>query len=220
MYTYQATNRSVYLPKLDANHTWIYWYNQSSVGQGGSRITVPTPISEFPLFVIRPIEPPSFANATSLFDSQRGDQVLCAGSDCYGANTYYTTLSVEGVAVISNPSGATISVNGTSYTLTPLTLWFSPVHNDNFVATNSTPPDSTYLPSNKGTEFQNGYVLTSQAPGTLPLQVWFKQGQGQSWDYATVATPEGVAWAQSNGYTFRYQSGYVFKYPLPTVVGW
>lgn len=48
---YQSTQRSVYLPSLaGTNLTWTYWFNQTDLGQGGSRITVATPLTEFPLF--------------------------------------------------------------------------------------------------------------------------------------------------------------------------
>lgn len=49
--TYNAASRTVYLPSLaGTNLTWTYWWNQTSVGQGGARVTVPTPLAEFPLF--------------------------------------------------------------------------------------------------------------------------------------------------------------------------
>ena len=45
---------SRYLPKLPAGSDWIYWYNMSSVGSGGSRVSWSSPsIVEFPLFYIR-----------------------------------------------------------------------------------------------------------------------------------------------------------------------
>ena len=51
------------------------------------------------------------------------------------------------------------------------------------------------------TVFQNGYVLASQAPGTVQLQVWFRAYNGADWDYATVGSPAGLAWAAAAGYT-------------------
>lgn len=44
--------RSVYLPSLAGvpNATWVYWWNQTSVGAGGARVSLPTPLGEFPLF--------------------------------------------------------------------------------------------------------------------------------------------------------------------------
>ena len=55
---YQAKTRSVYLPALDANHTWVYYFNQTSVGRNGGRFDVPTPLGEFPLFYVLPVLPP------------------------------------------------------------------------------------------------------------------------------------------------------------------
>ena len=51
VYAYGAANRSVYLPSLQGtNLTWTYWWGQTSYGSGGQRITMQTPIGEFPLF--------------------------------------------------------------------------------------------------------------------------------------------------------------------------
>jgi hypothetical protein len=41
-------------------------------------------------------------------------------------------------------------------------------------------------------------------------QVWYKQYNATHWDYATFAAPSSLAWAQSNGYTFSFVTGYVF----------
>jgi alpha-D-xyloside xylohydrolase len=222
VYTYQATSRSVYLPLLDANHTWIYFYNFSSVGQGGGRITIATPIEEFPLFYIEPITPPppiQFGNATNLWSAQRNDSVLCVVQDCFGANAPgdqgdYVQLRVEGQAILNDPEGTgQVTFNGTSYALVPLNLYFSFTHNDNLVTTNtSAAPDSSYSPSNGGVTFQNGYALATQAPGTLALQLWFRDYNGPDWDYLTILnTPESITWAQQNKYTFTGQiAGYIF----------
>ena len=52
--TYKATSRTVYLPKLPQGQEWIYWYNMTSVGSGGARLTWSAPsIAEFPLYYIR-----------------------------------------------------------------------------------------------------------------------------------------------------------------------
>ena len=55
--TYQAPSRPVYLPRLDANHTWVYYFNASSVGHGGAWYNVSTPLAEFPLFFVQPVPP-------------------------------------------------------------------------------------------------------------------------------------------------------------------
>lgn len=185
VYTQGATSRSVYLPRLtDGSHEWVYWWNQSSVGAGGGRITWSSPsIGEFPLYVIRPVAPAVLADATSLFSTARSDSVLCVVDQCTSANTDYAKQRVEGAAVAATADGgASITLNGTAYPVAPLTLWFSFTHNDNFVATNTTPPDASYTPASGGVTFANGYVLTTQAPGSVPLQVWFKDYDGANWD--------------------------------------
>jgi hypothetical protein len=59
--------------------------------------------------------------------------------------------------------------------------------------------------------FTNGFVLGQQAPGTLPLQLWFRDYAGPNWDFASVASPDGLAWVKANGYTFTGQTlGYVW----------
>lgn len=223
VYTYQAASRSVYLPALDANHTWIYYFNQTDYGQGGARVTLATPIDEFPLFFIRPLPPPTplpWYNVTSMYSTDRDEQVLCLASQCYGDNNpggegNYAPQRVEGIALTGDANGnGQIVVNGTSYPIIPLNLWFSFTHNDNIVTPGnaSTVPDASYLPANGGVQQDNGYILAEQAPGTLPLQLWFKNnfGAADHWDYATVASAAGIAWCQSNGYTLNGTLGYVW----------
>jgi len=49
--SFQALNRSVYLPKLDTGR-WVSFFSGEDLGGGGGRITVDTRnITEFPLFV-------------------------------------------------------------------------------------------------------------------------------------------------------------------------
>jgi len=161
----------------------VHYFNESAVYPSGARVDVPTTISDFPLFVIRkaiPVPPPTLVNATSFLSVERNDTVLCMGSDCYNSNApsmpgAYVTQRVEAVGVLSSPSGS-VSIDGVPYALAPLNLFYSAVHSDNFVSTGGK-PDSTY-----SVFFANGYVLSAQAPGTLPLQVWFKQFDGANWD--------------------------------------
>lgn len=209
--TYLAANWSVYLPLISVNETWVYWWGQVEY-EGGQRITLSTPISEFPLFYRRPrpvIPPPTLFNLTSLFSASRLDQVLCLDAACYSANAPgnegdYAIQRVEGVGVQA-AAGSVILVNGTQFDLQPLTLWFSSTHNDNFVTANTSAPDDTYTVT-----FPNGYTLTQPAPGTVALQVWQKAWNATKYDFATVASAAGVEWAQSNGYTYRYDAGFVF----------
>lgn len=211
--TYQATNWTAYLPPLDANHTWIYWWNQTDVGAGGQWVTVNTPITEFPLFFRRPVTPappPVLGNVTSFFSAVRQDQVACLTSQCYSVNVDqdgYAQQFVDSVGVVSSSTN-TIEVNGATFPVVPLNLFFSFPHNDNFIATNTTAPDDTYTIT-----FSNGYVLATQAPGSVPLEVWFKQYNATSWDYASVSSPQGLAWVKDNGYTFQFVTGYVLPAP-------
>ena len=49
-----ASDWRVYLPPLSASAgQWVYFYNDTAVSQVGW-VTIPTPITEFPLFYIRP----------------------------------------------------------------------------------------------------------------------------------------------------------------------
>lgn len=184
VYTFGATSRSVYLPALDANHSWVHYFNESAVFAGGARVTVPVTISDFPLFVLRkaiPVPPPTLVNATSFYSAARNDTVLCVGPDCFNCNApgqpgdYVALRAAEAVSVLAAPSGVVV-VDGTPYALAPLNLFYSAAHSDNFVSTAGKPDDSYSV------YFANGYVLTAQAPGTVPLQVWFKQFEGANWD--------------------------------------
>lgn len=215
VYEFNASSRSVYLPPLDGNHSWVYFFNETVVYPGGARVDVPTPIEEFPLFYVRPNPAPvplALANATSFYSAERGDSVLCLSAQCLSDNVptnpgAYVQQRVEAVGFPGVPDGGAAVINGTSYPTAQLTLWYSFEHEDNFVATNATPPDASY---GKGTVFANGAVLTAQAPGSLPLQVWYKARNTTSWDYATVASAEGLAWVAANGYAYQWTTGFVF----------
>ena len=202
VYTQGATSRSVYLPLLNSTTEWVYYFNYSGVGRGGGRFDVPTPIDEFPLFFMRPVAPPTPVVTTavdSLYSSERSDSVFCSTDECKSCNSPgepgdYTPLRVEGYTVESSEPA---TINGTTYNTVPLYLFFSYTRSDNIVSTNSTPPDSTYTVAQAG-----GYAFAAPAPpGAPPLQYFFKQMNATTWDYATVASADGVKWATTNGYT-------------------
>ena len=206
----RAASRSVYLPAL-ANATWVYFFNQSSVGAGGGRVTLPTPIGEFPLFFIQdvtPPPPPQLVNLTTLFSATRADTVACASPACFDANAPgqegdYVALRVEGAALANDPSGGALTavIAGVAYPLVPLTLRYSFNHTDNWVAAASAPPpDATYDAAHGATVFADGYILGAQPPGGAPVSVWLKRFAGSSQDFATVASAEGVAWVTARGY--------------------
>ena len=211
MYTQGATSRSVYLPAL-VNATWVYFFNETSVGAGGRRVTMDAPISEFPLFYVRdvtPPPPPSLANVTTLFSAQRNDTVACLTDACYSDNVpgnpgAYVPLFVEGVALTDDPSGGALTavIAGVAYPLVPLTLRFSFAHNDNFVARdNATLPDASYGAAAGATVFADGFALGAAPPGGAALSIWYKAFAGASQDYATVASAAGRAWVQARGYS-------------------
>ena len=168
---------------------------------------------------ITPPPQPSFTNATALWSNERLDSVLCVSAGCYDDNVpsnpgNYTVQWIEGVA-ISNAPGPNVTINGKAYPVVPLNLCFSYEHNDNYVATNASCPDASYTVT-----FSNGWVLEAgDAPGTVPLQIWLKQYNSTKLDYAALASPAGLAWAQANGYTYQWTTGYLLSsVPPPTAV--
>ncbi len=54
--TVGATNATVYLPPLSPALQWVYWYNQTVVAATGW-VTIPTDVSQFPLFYQQPTPP-------------------------------------------------------------------------------------------------------------------------------------------------------------------
>ena len=75
-------------------------------------------------------------------------------------------------------------------------------------AQSNTPPDSTYT-----TFFNNGYIWPSLdvAPeGAIPLFLYFNAGE---YHHATVASPAGLYFVSTNGFTLLSQLGYVLPPP-------
>eukprot|EP00937_MAST-01D_sp_MAST-1D-sp2_P000946 g946.t1 len=48
--SFGAKNRTVYLPQLPAGEAWAYHFHSGTSFAGGARVTVQTPLAEFPLF--------------------------------------------------------------------------------------------------------------------------------------------------------------------------
>jgi hypothetical protein len=222
---------------------WVYFFNDSVVdATGWVNLPTPIdefPLF-YRRAVQPPPQPPapSYGPAASMFDSAREDQVLCVAELCFDNNqASYAVLDPKDsfpvrlslaflyalmfVISISDvmwcygrllvqlvTSGPTVVIANATYPVASLNLFYSYTHTDNFIATNGTAPDDTYV-----VEQSNGFVLVSQAPGTVPLQVWFKDYGAGSWDFATFASTESVAWAKSNGYSFQFTTGFVFLTP-------
>lgn len=148
----------------------------------------------------------------ALFSPGRRDQILCLSPACFGdqQGDDYAQQRTEGYG-FQTPGN--VVIDGQEYATVPLTFAWSATHVDNYVATNTTYPDATYT-FHEG----NGYVLASPAPGSLPLRVYAKKYDAQHTDYATVATPDGIQWAESNAYTFLFVTGHVLAAP-PAVSG-
>ena len=70
-----ASSWTVYLPRLDTDYVWVYYFNGTVMGHGGRSVTVSTPIGEFPLFVRVHETPPAKAAAIALWSAERLDQV-------------------------------------------------------------------------------------------------------------------------------------------------
>ena len=208
-----AASRSVYLPLLNSSLVWVYYFNYSEVGAGGGRYTVPTPIGEFPLFFTRPVTPPAppaTFPATLLYSSARGDTVLCTCEPCMEDNAPgmpggYVSLGQQGADALG--SSDSVTIDGVQYPTVPLTLYFSLKWSDNFVSTNSTPPDASYTVAQGGTVFAAGWALAQRPPGGLQLQTWYKHTSSSSQDYALVTEGSaGLQWVQQRGYVNVTQS--------------
>ena len=94
----------------------------------------------------------------------------------------------------------TIRVGGRVVKLQPMTFAWSSSLEDNWAGTNTTFPDGSYQAMG-----DNGLIVAEDGvPGTIPLQVFSRKYDIQHTDWATLASPAGLAWAQANGYTFQY----------------
>ena len=64
-----------------------------------------------------------------------------------------------------------------------------------------------------------GYILSKQEPGTVPLDLYYHAGRGE---YASVATANLSKWLKSDGYKFVRTQGYVFtkevKWSVPALM--
>ena len=148
------------------------------------------PITEFPLFFIRPIIPPQ--PATNYYSASRNDMVLCLSSTCSSDNG-----PGEAGAYVEFDAEGAVPADGSSEAAVQIHLYYSSKWNDNFVSTNSTAPDDSY-----SVKQDDGVAFASYKPGRVSLQTWYKKYSPTSQDYATVTDgSKGLAWVQANGYT-------------------
>ena len=153
------------------------------------------------------------APATALWSAPRSEQVLCLTAECAQLQVAvgnYTPARVEGwgYAALATPGSVCVS-GGASVPTVALSLAWAEARLDNCVAPAGAPaPGSGYAPM-----CANGYILApstaGSVPGTLPLYAYNRTYSGAHWDYAAVASAEGVAWAQGAGYTRGALLGYV-----------
>lgn len=147
---------------------------------------------------------------TTLWSSSRDDQIACLSTHCYsaqGPTGNYSVQRVEGWGISSSvglgrdsDGSPMVQVGGRGVKLAPMTFAWSSMALDNWVGTNTSYPDASY--SGMG---DNGLVVADEGvAGTVPLQVYARVYSAGHTDWAAIASPDGIAWAQSNGYTFQY----------------
>eukprot|EP01084_Bolivina_argentea_P287493 493331_1 len=135
------------------------------------------------------------AQATFMNDSQREDSLFCISEQCYDGNEGYQNKIKQG--------GVPSSSNNNNDSIIPLTLWFSPKYNDNYVATTTKPPDNSYTIT-----FANGYLYSKQNNHNTRLSVDLYYSS-QRHDHATAATENIKNNLKSMGYTFMSSQGYI-----------
>jgi hypothetical protein len=191
---YQATSRMVYLPVLPQGQVWTHFYTNQDYSAGS--VSVSTPINQFPLFYRRILPKVTYVPATQLFSKERNDSVLCISQECLSANCpscngNYVTVRIEGYTVLLDAKGTI-----------PLTLWYSGTHQDNFVSTETAPPDSSYTVT-----FSDGLVFSNSAAGLIALDLFENP---MTKHHITVASAEGHQWAKENGFNFVKNQGYIY----------
>jgi hypothetical protein len=86
----------------------------------------------------------------------------------------------------------------------PLNDFWNSEMDDN-LATSSTSMPAGYSKA----IFQDGVVFGSQQTGTVPLAIYWSEARK---DFLTVASADGVAYAEANGYVLKNAtSGYVYQ---------
>jgi hypothetical protein len=144
---------------------------------------------------------------SSLWSETRKDQLVCLSDLCYSdqkPDGSYSTQRIEGYG---SPNSNGLGLNF---------AWSEQVF-DNFVGnTSSALPSSSY-----DIMGSNGVIFSSStdAPGLIPLIAYSKIYNSSHTDWAAVASPAGIAWANNLGYTQEYIIGYVLANPSNDTTG-
>lgn len=146
---------------------------------------------------------------TALWSAERADQVACLSDLCASDQVSqgdYITQRVEGFGIKAVANGATtVCFNNATMNVKPLAFAWNSEAYDNWVgAPGSEPPHYDEMGS-------NGWVLANPSTGAIPLLSYFKAYNATHTDWAAVASPAGVAWAEGAGYTQSGAIGYVFE---------
>merc|ERR1711976_858846 len=102
---------------------------------------------------------------------------------------------VEGYGVASNHPGAK-----------KLNVFYNKMIDDHLTTTATTAPSGYVMQS-----YDDGYVMETQEKGSVPLQLWWREQQKDSF---AVASPASVAYVKSRGYVFNTTLGYVMPVQL------
>jgi hypothetical protein len=156
------------------------------------------------------------APLTALWSAERSEQVLCLSPQCAQeqvADGAYAPARVEGYGFATTAAHGSACANGLTVPTTPLSVAWAPARSDNCVAPTGTPPPSAGYEA----VCDNGFIVAAatagSVAGTVPLYSFNRTYNSTHWDYAAVASAEGLAWAAGAGYTRGALLGYVYAAP-------
>ena len=155
--------------------------------------------------------PPATRNISSLWAASRSESVSCLSALCWADQVGggYSVSAIEGWGV-EVEAGArshrrSLLVDGAEIQLTPIDFFWSASLQDNAVNASAPPGGGGY--SDEG---GNGFVLATQANGTVPLFSFFKKYSASHQDYAAFASNASIAWALAQGYAQQGVIGFVW----------
>jgi hypothetical protein len=169
-----------------------------------------------------PPTPSAPFNLSALYSAQRADQLVCASALCLADQQPeggYVLQRVEGVALALSPADAArgkACVNGALVDVAPLVFAWSSSRADNWAGAVVPGPFQHALPDGSYSIMGDNGAVVAQAgvAGTAPLVAYTKSfAAGNRTDWAAVSSPEGLAWAEAQGYAPQYTIGYVFSAP-------